>query len=314
MKSFGLQSLCLEVARSSYLTALLSCGCRNVRALNVVSHLLVSSPAHVCRKGPSPLCKSNKNSSTCFVLPFGSLCWCVFASSPMTMGSPAAPAAFRTAFTTGVEARPAVSPWKEARTTFCCASPKRREAQNAQRSPSAVGTSVERNSPRSSSCTLPAKRACATRIREFWFRTKSIAEGTSNANRWASVGWASNAFRKSPATSCRKTMSASANDACSARKLRTFACLLTTSASQNFSLSSCQFSDSGAQIFITWTRIASKMARASVCRGMEIASSSAVMAGYLLRLMGCSRAQTFLDSSPCLLFMHTSLQNMNSNH
>mmetsp|Transcript_12606 Transcript_12606/g.31802 ORF Transcript_12606/g.31802 Transcript_12606/m.31802 type:complete len:214 (+) Transcript_12606:180-821(+) len=213
MKSLGLQSVNFEVWRSSYLTALLSWGCKYVRALKVVCHSLVSVPSQQCASTSGPSCKSAKNAPMCFVAPFGSSRACVFASNPKINGTPASAACFRTAPTTGVDASPAVSPWNDARSTLRGSAPPRpaRGTKKAQTSPSATGTSLASADSRrtSSAAAASAKRLFATSNSEFWSRTWSTELGARSVNRLLRPSCALKASTNAPATSCRKIMSAS---------------------------------------------------------------------------------------------------------
>mmetsp|Transcript_3165 Transcript_3165/g.6687 ORF Transcript_3165/g.6687 Transcript_3165/m.6687 type:complete len:215 (-) Transcript_3165:415-1059(-) len=88
------------------------------------------------------------------------------------------------------------------------------------------------------------------------------------------------------------------------------------SASHICNLSVCHFPGVGETVVTMCTRIASKIAWQSVCSGIEMASSSAVMAGYLDCLIFCSIAAgrvTALEV-PCSLSVKLNMKFFHSRH
>mmetsp|Transcript_26986 Transcript_26986/g.79244 ORF Transcript_26986/g.79244 Transcript_26986/m.79244 type:complete len:250 (+) Transcript_26986:750-1499(+) len=210
---------------------------------------------------------------------------------PTRRGRPAA--CWRSALTTGVDARPFVSPWNDARSSSVAppSPPSSSLAWKTQRSPSATGAPLSASAPSSTSDSAspagPASRRFATRMSEFWSRTASQSRGSSTSNRSARAGAARSAVTSAPLTSCRKRRSTSAySGRCSTSIVR--CALETTSASQMLILSSCHAP--GESWLSRPTRIASKIARQSSCSGSEMASSASERAGYLERLIGESMA------------------------
>mmetsp|Transcript_10844 Transcript_10844/g.25767 ORF Transcript_10844/g.25767 Transcript_10844/m.25767 type:complete len:212 (-) Transcript_10844:256-891(-) len=109
-------------------------------------------------------------------------------------------------------------------------------------------------------------------------------------------------------TSWRQMTSASVYTV--SRILSVFSPFLVLRASHMESLSPCQLS--GANLFIMWTRMASKIARQSICSGMLISSSSGVMAGYLLELIGRSMEHARCFSTPIRVRTSSWTWNMNA--
>mmetsp|Transcript_432 Transcript_432/g.1692 ORF Transcript_432/g.1692 Transcript_432/m.1692 type:complete len:252 (-) Transcript_432:916-1671(-) len=227
MWSFGCLSVRGELSMSHMRTALFSCGCRNVRALYVVLILgSICVPQHVASW---IFCKCATNSKTPCLLP---ALWvtCVFASRPNTKvgGSRGSPFSaegvgkftsksfvnLSTASITGTEARPLVSPWKDAKmkrppvelfplsvplVLFPLSVPRRFESfesrclvffsktRTANKSPGATPfLDCESINFRTSSVTSPrhsgsstVNRFLLTSTRLFWSRLPSNCSGTS---------------------------------------------------------------------------------------------------------------------------------------
>mmetsp|Transcript_4979 Transcript_4979/g.19953 ORF Transcript_4979/g.19953 Transcript_4979/m.19953 type:complete len:302 (-) Transcript_4979:585-1490(-) len=300
MWSLGCLSVDEDVARSAKRTALFSCGCKYVRALNVVCALgSGSTPQHETKPIFSKC--AAKSETPCF-LP-SSCVLCVLASIPNTkrggvfgvfslgvVGSGRS-ACLSTASTTGIVARPFVSPWNEASTyrppSFSFFWEERSTTRTQKRSPGATpaGASFATKpvtavvvSPRHDGSST-SKRFFEHNTRLFWSRFPSNFSGYSTWYRSPSSECDSKSRTSAAAASCTKNTS-QLRYAGDARMSSVRRVLFSLSAFTISLLTPCHFP--GASLLTRCTRMPSNAAMHAVCRGTEMASSDAVTAGYLL--------------------------------
>mmetsp|Transcript_3501 Transcript_3501/g.8760 ORF Transcript_3501/g.8760 Transcript_3501/m.8760 type:complete len:243 (+) Transcript_3501:636-1364(+) len=216
--------------------------------------------------------------------------------------------------TTGSVIRPFVSPWKLA-IKKCAPSPAAPASAprtvKASRSPAATEQPASPPTTASvTSTTLDTSNSFASSTTsEFWSRDGSRPLGTITTRSGASSF--ERRFANEADVSCRQKM---CTPACASfRSAAVRACLPVTSESTSRCLSGCH--EPGASVFSTCTRIASKMARQSVCSGREMRSSSADTSGYFVLLISESSCTgRFNLGAPSRPAIKMGVTNKNSSH